>query len=165
MARTLQREYGGGRAMPLGGYAGLLGGFGALAATLATVGRRRRFGLGELLLYGVATYKMTRVITRDRVTAPLRAPFVRFERTAGRAEVREHSRGRGLRRAVGDLVTCPFCVSPWTAALMVAGAMTAPRATRTLASILAVSALSDFLNVSRSATQGAWGTRRKTSPS
>ena len=142
-------EYGGKRAMPLGGYAGLLGGFGALAATLAAVARRRRFGLAELLLYGVATYKLTRVLTRDRVTAPLRAPFVRFERLAGRAEVREHARGTGLRRAVGDLVTCPFCASPWTAALMLASATAAPRAARTIAAILAVSAASDALNVAR----------------
>src|SRR5438067_2272900 len=151
---TVTDEYAGGPAMPLGGYVGLLGGFGALTATLATVGRRRRFGLAELALYAVATYKLTRVITRDRVTAPLRAPFVRFERLAGRAEVSEHARGSGLRRAIGDLVTCPFCASPWTAALMLAGALLAPGAARTVAAILAVSAGSDALNVARAQLSG-----------
>jgi hypothetical protein len=143
------RGYGGGKKMPLGGYVGLLAGFGVLAATVAALGRRRRFSVGELALYGVAGYKLTRVLTRDRVTAPLRSPFVRFKRVIHRSEVREHARGTGLRRAIGDLVTCPFCASPWIAALVLGGATLAPRPARTLAAILDTSVVSDFLNVAR----------------
>src|SRR5690348_5085365 len=63
----------------------------------------------DLLLAGIATHKISRVITKDRVTAPLRAPFTEFEGEGGPGEVEERPRGKGIRRAIGELLVCPFC--------------------------------------------------------
>src|SRR6266568_6180594 len=55
-----------------------------------------------------------RLITKDPVTSPLRAPFTVFEGQEGQAELKEEVRGHGARKAVGELVTCPFCSIPPT---------------------------------------------------
>jgi hypothetical protein len=52
-------------------------------------------------LLSVATHKASRLITKDRVSSTVRAPFTRFEDDARPDEVSEAARGRGLRRAIG----------------------------------------------------------------
>jgi hypothetical protein len=135
---------------PLGGYAALMGAFGALTtAGLAAAGRAdrlpERFGAGDLALCAAATYKLSRLIARDRVTAALRAPFTRFQEDAGHGEVEEAARGRGLRRAIGELLVCPNCVGLWVAAGFTAGLVAAPRTTRTVAAGLTIHAAGDAL--------------------
>lgn len=136
--------------MPLGGYAALLAAwatlFGGVGARLA---RRRRLpapGPGELALIGIATHKLTRIITKDWVTAPLRAPFTTYQASSGSGEVEEKSRGAGLRRATGDLLTCNYCTGPWVAGALLAAWGAAPRAARTFATLFAAVAASDFLH-------------------
>jgi hypothetical protein len=59
--------------------------------------------------------------------------------------VEERARGRGLRRAVGDLLTCNWCIAPWVATLLEAGFVVRPRATRFLATVFSAVAMSDAL--------------------
>lgn len=49
------------------------------------------------------------------VTAPLRAPFTEFQEEGGPREVEESPRGSGIRRAIGELLACPFGMSQWVA--------------------------------------------------
>src|SRR3954449_2525791 len=103
---------------PLAGYAVLTGAFGA-ALTGALVAAHRGAGLPEridaqdLVLAGIATHKVSRLITKDKVTSVLRAPFTRFEAKPGQGEVEEAARGTGLRYATGELLVCPYCVAQW----------------------------------------------------
>jgi Protein of unknown function (DUF1360) len=155
-------DYKGGEEMPLAGYAALLGAFGvAFAGTLlATRGaddpiqtEASRVSLGDLLLMGVATHKLTRLISKDRVTSPLRAPFTEYEEPASASEVKEKSRGTGLQRALGDLISCPFCLGPWVATALAYSFSKRPRMTRLVGSIFTVVALSDGLHYVFSAVQ------------
>jgi len=107
----------------------------------------QRIGAGDLLLTGVATHKLSRVIAKDRVTAPLRAPFTEFEEEGGPGEVEEKPRGRGMRRAIGELLVCPFCIGQWIATGLLAGLAVVPRATRFVCSIFAAITISDFLQL------------------
>lgn len=141
--------YGGGEEMPLGGYSALLGAYGVLAgAALGMAGGRfpERVSAGDVALLGVATHKLARIVTRDWVTAPVRAPFTRYVESLGSGEVREEARGEGVRRAVGDLLTCPWCIGPWIAGALATGMAVAPRATRMAATAFAAVAVSDFLH-------------------
>jgi hypothetical protein len=79
-----------------------------------------------------ATHKVSRLIAKDRVTSTVRAPFTRFEGDAGPGEVSEAARGRGLRRAVGELLICPYCLGLWVTAAFTARLIAAPRTTRWL---------------------------------
>jgi hypothetical protein len=134
---------------PLGGYAVLMGIFGAFATGAALAVRRSRGGVpdrvapGDLVLAGIASHKAARLASRDLVTSWLRAPFTRFREESEHSEVEEDPRGEGVRRAVGELLTCPFCMDMWMASAFTAGLMTAPRATRALATPLVVYAIAD----------------------
>jgi hypothetical protein len=74
----------------------------------------------------------------------MRAPFTKYEGPAGSGEVDERPRGSGVRRAIGELISCPFCMGTWMAFAAMAGLVCRPRLTRSLASIFAVSSVADF---------------------
>jgi hypothetical protein len=160
--KKLFNDYKGGEEMPLAGYAGLLGVFSvALAGVLlaargaddSTHTKAPQASLGDLLLMGVATHKLSRLISKDRVTSPLRAPFTEYEGPASASDVKEQSRGTGLQRALGDLITCPYCMGPWVATALVYGFSKRPRLTRLVAGIFTVTAMSDFLHHTLGAVQ------------
>lgn len=138
---------------PLGGYAALMASFAAVAAAfsawVARSGRElpERPSPADLALLTVATHKASRLIAKDRVTSALRAPFTEFEDDAGPGEVSENARGRGLRRAVGELVICPYCLGLWIAAAFSAGLVAAPRPTRWAAGVLTAVVGSDVLQI------------------
>src|SRR3954447_22426822 len=112
-----------------------------------------RFTAGDLALLTVGTHKLSRLIAKDKVTSPLRAPFVRYEEDAGPSEVSESPRGSGMRKAVGELISCPFCIAQWVAAAGLVGLAFAPRLTRFVASVFAIVAGSDFLQIAYKAVQ------------
>lgn len=138
---------------PLGGYAVLTGTFlgaaGGFAAWLHTSGRElpERVPAGDLALMTVATHKAARLIAKDRVTSTVRAPFTRFQGDAGPGEVDEAARGRGLRRAIGELVVCPYCLGLWIAAAFAAGFIVAPRPTRWVAATFTALFGADVLQI------------------
>lgn len=145
---------------PLAGYATLLGAWTAIYGSLLVAADRdgrlpERIPPADIVLLGVASHKLTRIVTKDWVTAPLRAPFVRYEGSAGGGEVKEEVRGRGLRKAVGDLLTCPWCTGPWVAGALMAGLVSRPRATRVVAAAFSAVAVSDFLHHAYEAAKDA----------
>jgi hypothetical protein len=99
----------------------------------------------DLLLYGLATEHLSRVLTKDAVTSPLRAPFTKFEGAAGEGEVNESATGHGTHHTIGEMLTCTFCAAQWVATGLFAGSIAAPTLTRAVVSISAVARLSDFL--------------------
>jgi Protein of unknown function (DUF1360) len=86
-----------------------------------------------------------RLITKDPVTSPLRAPFTVFEGQEGPAELREGVRGQGGQKTIGELITCPFCLDMWVATGLLAGFIYLPRTTRLTIDTLAVLAGADLL--------------------
>lgn len=140
-----------GQERPLGSFLIIMGSYGSvvtgMAAFLAARGRRLpdRLSWPDLALLAVATHKASRQLAKDPVTSPLRAPFTRYSGTSAEAELAEEVRGRGMRKALGELVSCPFCVGHWVATAGVFGMITVPRATRAVASMFAVLAASDML--------------------
>lgn len=143
---------------PLLTYAGIIAAFNAVLAALLVRARRRgrlpeRVPAGEILLVGIASHKLSRLIAKDKVTAPLRAPFTELEGEAGPAELSEKPRGAGARKAVGELIGCPYCLGMWAATAFSVGLLHAPRTTRFLASIMAALAISDFLQIAYKAAE------------
>lgn len=56
-------------------------------------------------------------------------------------------RGSGVRKTIGELVTCPFCLGMWTATGFTAGLVYLPRATRLALGTLAALAGADLLQL------------------
>lgn len=150
--RTQKREYTNGEERPLAGDLGAMGVYlglvSAAAAAVRSSGRELpdRIPVGDALLLTVATFRLARRIAKDPVTAPVRAPFVRYEGTSGHAEVAEEVREHGgIKHALGELVTCPFCLAQWVGTGFVFGYVTAPKATRLAALTMTMIAGSDVL--------------------
>ena len=136
---------------PLGSFLVLMGAYGAAVAGLAGLVAARgarlpeRVDLADLALLAVATHKVSRTLAKDPVTSPLRAPFTRFRGQSGEAELAEEPRESGPRKAVGELVTCPFCLGQWVATGLAFGLVLAPRATRLAPTTMTALTLADAL--------------------
>jgi Protein of unknown function (DUF1360) len=137
---------------PLKSYAGIMASYGVLTAALAVVLRRQRFRLRPLspwnfVLYALAAEHVSRLISKDSVTSPVRSPFTEFKEPAGEGEVNEEVIGDGARHAIGELITCPFCLDQWVVTGLVAGSVAAPTLTTAVVSVSAVARAADYLHL------------------
>jgi hypothetical protein len=138
---------------PLGGYALLTTAYATLTGAFATWLHRSgrpvadRMECGDLVMLAAATHKLSRLIAKDRVTSAVRAPFTEFQDDAGPGEVDEAARGHGLRRAIGELLICPYCLGLWISTGFAAGLVVAPRVTRWTMGVLAALLGSDLLQL------------------
>ena len=144
---------------PLAGRITLLTAFGASLAAATAAARvtghapPERPHPADVVMAGMATHKLSRLLTKAKVTSFVRAPFTEYERPRGHGEVDERPRGHGARRAVGELLTCPYCLSQWISAGFAAGLVFAPRATRLVAGSYSAQALADFLQLAYRAAE------------
>lgn len=144
---------------PLAGYAALVATFTAGVAVFTATARRQGVRLPErvppwdVALLGVATFKASRLLSKDKVTSFLRAPFTRRTEEIPAGEVMDEPRGSGVQRAVGDLVSCPFCASVWVAAALVGGYACEPRAARLVSAGLTAVTVADWLQYAWSFTE------------
>jgi hypothetical protein len=147
------------RRPPLGSYAAFAGLFNAVLGAGLVAARRSGHELPEridgrdLVLTGIATHKLSRLVAKDKITSFARAPFTEFEDQGGPAEFKESARGEGLRRAVGELISCPYCVGLWVSAGFNLGLVVAPRTTRFTAAVLTGLTISDFLQIAYAAAE------------
>jgi hypothetical protein len=144
---------------PFGPYLAFMSIFGALVGAALLVARRQGRELPakvsgrELLLIGTASHKLSRLISKDKVTSPLRAPFTELEGKGGPAELEEGSRGSGLQKAIGELLICPYCLGLWVVAGFSVGLIFAPRVTRFVASLFSALTISDFFQIAYKAAE------------
>ena len=140
---------------PLAGYLGTMSMYGAVVTTIAgaarLTGRSVPDGLDlrQVALSAAAIHKLSRLLAKDPVTSPLRAPFTRYQGTSGPAELSEEVRGTGAQKAVGELISCPFCIGVWVATGFTAGLIYLPRTTRLAIGTLAALAGADLLQYLR----------------
>ena len=142
---------------PLAGYAAVASAYTALVAAglvaARATGRRGRapqVGPWDLVLMGLTTHKLSRLLAKDPVTSPLRAFFTRFRGVSGPSELEEEVRAESSesgRRAVGELVTCPFCTAQWVATGYAFGLAFAPGLTRSAGAVFSAVAVSDWLQL------------------
>ncbi|MEV5765566.1 DUF1360 domain-containing protein [Micromonospora sp. NPDC052213] len=159
----LRRAYAPHEHRPLGGYLVSMGAYaavtGALAGLVKATGQHvpDRPATADVVLLGIATHKLSRLLAKDAVTSPLRAPFTRYDRPIGSGEVMEQVRdqGSGTRHAIGELLSCPFCLAVWVATGLTGGLVLSPRLTRLVATALTAVAASDFLQMAYAMAQRA----------
>ena len=115
---------------------------GLLAGTAESARRRGGFDLQarELLPLSAATFALSKLVVHEKVETWMRGPFVE-ERAEGR-----RPRGRRLRYAVGELLTCTRCTGGWAALGLIALRAHAPQQARLVTAVLATSAGNDFMH-------------------
>jgi Protein of unknown function (DUF1360) len=161
-ARREADAYRGDESRPLSGYVAVLSVYTAVvtlaAAVAAAVGRTlpERWQIQDLITVTVGSHKLSRTLSKDAVTSPIRAPFAHYNGTAGPAEVHEETRHSSqLRHSVGELLTCPFCLDVWVATAFVIGLIFVPRLTRLVAGTFTAMAGADFLQLAYAKAQQA----------
>jgi hypothetical protein len=121
-------------------YATLSLAYGSLMAVLAASARDREpIASSELLPLSAATFALSKLLVREKAETWIRRPFVE------EAEDEARPRGRGLRYAIGELLTCTRCTGAWSALTLVGLRLHAPRTGRTVTAVLAASAGNDLL--------------------
>ncbi|MEU9191645.1 DUF1360 domain-containing protein [Streptomyces hundungensis] len=153
-----QAVYQGDEERPLAGYLALMGTYAATVVGIGLTARANRrplprLGAFDVLMLACATQQLSRMLTKDPVTSPLRAPFTRYRGTSGPAELEEEVRGTGIRHAVGELVTCPYCAGLWTATALTAAHIFVPKTARLTTAGLSALAGADLLQLCRSRLQ------------
>jgi hypothetical protein len=133
---------------PATSYGPLIAAYAAVASTAAGLVRWRGRPLphpsaGDVMLIGAAVFRLSRLVTKDKVLQPVRRPFVEGSDPGAAGEVNSRPAGSGLHRAVGELLTCPFCTSMWLATGAVTFYALFPRAARLVAAVPASAAVSD----------------------
>lgn len=144
---------------PLGSYSLLTSVFATSFVGALVAARRAGYKLPaeyrtkDIVLTGLATHKLSRLIARDKVTGFARAPFTRFQEATGHAEVDEEPRGHGPQRAIGELLVCPYCLAQWIAGAFTVGHVVAPRVTRLLTAMWSAHAIADAAQLAYSAAE------------
>jgi hypothetical protein len=90
----------------------------------------------DVLALGLAGAKIGTIVAEDRIALFLRRPFA-----DGPAAVQPA--GEGVRRAIGELVTCSHCASLWAAGALAAAQLARPRETRLVTRVFAAYAVAD----------------------
>jgi hypothetical protein len=159
-ARREADAYRGDNPRPLEGYSVVMAIYGLVVALTGVIvgatGRKlpERWGIQDLLIVAIGTHKLSRTISKDAVTSPLRAPFAHYSGTGGPAEVMEETRqGSALRHSIGELLTCPFCLDMWVATGFVIGLIFVPRFTRLVAGTFTALGGADFLQLAYAKAQ------------
>ncbi len=153
-------------------YTVLTGSFLTIFSGMALLTRKRKYKTPtpmEFVQLGLATYRLGRLISHDKVFEPYRAPFTKtVPDPSGEGETVE-PKGRGAQEAIGDLICCPICSGTWVAAGLVYGMSLFPSITRMFISIMSAVGAAELLNAATEALQ--WngqlareraGTERKT---
>jgi hypothetical protein len=127
-------------------YAVLTGVYGSLLGSLALAARSGRCSREpidgtDVAITGAATFALAKLLAHEKVEGWLRAPFVEEE------DGEQRPKGRGLRYAVGELLTCTRCAGAWSALGVVGLRLLSPDAGRVVTNVLAASAANDFLQV------------------
>lgn len=118
----------------------------ATAAGRRSVPAARRPGdtWSDVALVALATFKVSRLVAKQTVTAAVRAPFAVDVGPGGTGERTSRPRGDGLRRSIGELVTCPFCLDVWVGSVGTVALAHAPRAAGPLLATFAAVGLADL---------------------
>jgi Protein of unknown function (DUF1360) len=120
-------------------YAALSALYGALlAATAASARKREPVPTVELPTLAAASFALAKLVVHEKVETWIRAPFV--DQTDG-----GRPKGRRLRYAVGELLTCTRCTGAWSALALFGLRLHSPAAGRAVATVLAASAGNDVL--------------------
>jgi hypothetical protein len=137
-------------------YAALSTVYGALLGAVAVTSRGREpVPRAEVPLLAAATFALSKLIVHEKAESWIRRPFVDEQDDLRRPK------GRRLRYAVGELLTCTRCTGAWSGLALVALRLHAPDAGRTVATVLAASAGNDMLQAGFTWLCAGANTRRR----
>lgn len=105
-----------------------------------------QLGAMDLVLLSLATFRLGRLISYDRVMEPLRQFFTETVPDPTGAGDNVVPKGVGVQNSLGQLICCPICAGTWVAAGLVYLLYLFPDATRVFMTIMAVVGAAELFN-------------------
>jgi hypothetical protein len=96
----------------------------------------------------MAVFRLTRLIVFDKITWFLREPFheiLEEEQEDGSVSTYLHVKGKGIRKWIGELLSCYWCTGMWSAIVLYFGFVYAPALIMPIIVILAIAGVAGFL--------------------
>lgn len=124
-------------------YATISAGYAAAATAVLLAARDRGdepLHPAEVLPLGLAAFALAKLIAKEKVESWVREPFVEELPGGG-----QRPKGRRLRYAVGELLSCTRCVGAWSSLGLVGLRLRRPREARVVVALLGTSAVNDWL--------------------
>lgn len=118
-------------------YAALNAIWGALATGLLMATREDAPPAHELPIFGLATFALTKALAKEKVGTWVREPLI--------DEADRKPKGRRLRYATGELLTCTRCLGTWSSLGLIGLRVARPREGRIVAGVLAAAGINDWL--------------------
>ncbi|OCA84239.1 sporulation protein [Bacillus sp. FJAT-27225] len=101
------------------------------------------FTLNILLIIGLASFRLTRLLVFDKIAEFIRAPFI--EEVIEGDEVYSVPRKGPIRSWIGKLLSCYWCTGVWVSAGLLASYVFLPKAGIAVIVIFAVAAISGII--------------------
>ncbi|MBM7604035.1 hypothetical protein JOC75_002008 [Metabacillus crassostreae] len=102
----------------------------------------------QFILFGFATFRLTRLIVFDQITLFLRKPFhdeIEEVNEEGEVETYIEIKGTGLKAWIGELLSCYWCTGVWCSAFLYGLWMVWPQGTEILIMILAIAGFAGLI--------------------
>ena len=93
----------------------------------------------ELPVLGLATFALSKAVAKEKVGSWIREPV------ADHSNGEPRPKGRGVRYAIGELLTCTRCLGTWSSLGLVGLRVLRPREGRIVVSVLATAGINDWL--------------------
>lgn len=103
-----------------------------------------------LVVFIFASFRLTRLLVYDKITRFLRAPFIdemEVLEKDGTIETYTKSKGTGLQKWIGDLLSCYWCTGMWTTAGLLLCYYLMPKLTEPLLLILAIAGMAAIVEI------------------
>jgi hypothetical protein len=134
-------------------YAAINAAWAALLAGVLVSSRHDAPAAGELPVFGLATFALSKALAKEKVGSWARAPVV--DESIGKPK------GSRLRYAAGELVTCTRCLGTWSSLGLIGLRVVRPREGRIVASVLATAGINDWLQAMFSAATSKANVEKK----
>jgi hypothetical protein len=102
----------------------------------------------ELIILSLAVFRLTRLLVIDQITSFIREPFHEIEEKFledGSVEYYINIKGKGIRRWIGELLSCFWCTGIWCTVLVFLGYNFIPLVGEPIVYILAIAGLAGIV--------------------
>jgi hypothetical protein len=101
------------------------------------------FSLEVILIISLASFRLTRLIVFDKITEFIRSPF--FDEVMEDDEIFLVAKPTGIKKWVGEMLSCYWCTGIWVSAFLVVGQMFFLPLFKPLTLILAIAAIASVI--------------------
>lgn len=100
------------------------------------------------MLFGIASFRLTRLIVMDNITSFIRKPFheeVEIADDDGNVSTYIQIKGKGLRAWIGELLSCYWCTGVWCSLFLYAFWIYSPQLAEPIIIVLSIAGLAGII--------------------